>query len=157
MTTKKQRQHEIAKLIGLHNLSSQSDLVSKLADSGISATQATVSRDLENLGAIKIRIASSAEPVYAIPELPSDQIAPSQHLSKVLSEWVVEIQHSGDLVILRTPPGGAHIVASALDRSTLGDVIGTVGGDDTVLVIAKEGLGNSVSDQLIGLAELNEV
>ena len=101
------------------------------------ATQATVSRDLEDLGAVKVRVAGG-EPVYAIPELPKDRVAPEEHLRRVLGEWVVEVAHSGNLVVLRTPPGSAHVVGSALDRAGMPDVLGTVAGDDTVLVVASE-------------------
>src|SRR5581483_4511183 len=107
---------------------------------GVVATQATVSRDLEELGAIKVR-AGGGESVYAIPELPKDQVAPEDHLRRVLGDWVVEVAHSGNLVVLRTPPGSAHVVGSALDRAGLDDIIGTVAGDDTVLVIVDEGMG----------------
>ena len=69
------------------------------------------------------------------------QIAPEDHLRRVLGEWVVEVAHSGNLVVLRTPPGSAHVVGSALDRSGLDAVVGTVAGDDTVLVIVDEEVG----------------
>ena len=77
-----------------------------------------MSRDLEDLGAIKVR-AGDGESVYAIPELPKEQRAPEDHLRRVLGEWVVEVAHSGNLVVLRTPPGSAHVVGSALDRADL--------------------------------------
>jgi transcriptional regulator of arginine metabolism len=95
-----------------------------------------VSRDLEDLGAVKVRL-PGGETAYALPELPTQQIAPEDHLRRVLGEWVVEVAHSGNLVVLRTPPGSAHVVGSALDRSGLEEVIGTVAGDDTVLVIVE--------------------
>ena len=72
------------------------------------------------------------------------QIAPEDHLRRVLGEWVVEVAHSGNLVVLRTPPGSAHVVGSALDRSGLEGIVGTVAGDDTVLVVVDEQLGGGV-------------
>ena len=90
-----------------------------LGQEGIAATQATVSRDLEEIGALKVRVPGLDRLVYAVPELPRDQIAPLDHLRRVLGEWVVEIAASGNLVVLRTPPGSAHVVASALDRTGL--------------------------------------
>ena len=87
-----------------------------LAAEGVEATQTTVSRDLEELGAIKVRV-PGGETVYALPELPVRQVAPEDHLRRVLGEWVVEVAHSANLVVLRTPPGSAHVVGSALDRS----------------------------------------
>lgn len=150
---KAQRQHQISKLLAETEVSSQSQLVELLADAGLVATQATVSRDLEDLGAIKVRVPGGAT-VYAIPELPSEQVAPQDHLRRVLGEWLVEVDRSGDLVVLRTPPGSAHVVASVLDRSAINDLLGTVAGDDTLLAIAAEGQGAQVAADLAHLAGL---
>lgn len=139
---KTQRQHLVGKLLAAHAVSSQEQLVSLLGAEGVTATQATASRDLDDLGAIKVR-GVGGEVIYAIPELPKDQRAPEDHLRRVLGEWVVEVASSGDLVVLRTPPGTANVVGSALDRSGLAEVVGTVAGDDTVLVVAAEGVGGS--------------
>jgi transcriptional regulator of arginine metabolism len=151
---KPQRQHRIARLLSDHSVTSQGQLVELLAAEDVAATQATVSRDLEDLGAIKVRV-GGGETVYAIPELPSQQRAPEDHLRRVFSEWVVEVAHSGNLVVLRTPPGSAHVVASALDRSGLPDVLGTVAGDDTLVVIVAEGTsGAAMADVLAEMAGL---
>lgn len=152
--TKNQRQHLVAKLLSQHAVASQEQVVALLADEGVTATQATVSRDLDDLGAIKVR-AGAGETVYAIPELPKDQRAPEDHLRRTLGDWVVEVASSGNLVVLRTPPGTANVVGSALDRSGMPEVIGTVAGDDTLLVVVAEGLtGAQVADQLRELAGL---
>lgn len=152
MASKKQRQHRIALILQDHPVASQAQLVDLLAEQGIEATQATVSRDLEDMGAIKVRVAGG-DTVYAVPELPTEQLLPEDHLRRVLGEWVVEAAHSGNLVILRTPPGSAHVVASALDRSQLPDILGTVAGDDTILVVAADGLeGSAVAAKLRDLA-----
>jgi transcriptional regulator of arginine metabolism len=151
--SKTQRQHRIAKLLAEHAVTSQGQLVELLADAGIAATQATVSRDLEDLGAIKVRV-PGGETVYAIPELSHSQLAPEDHVRRVLSEWVVDVVSSGDLVVLRTPPGSAHVVASALDRAGIADIIGTVAGDDTLLVVAAERRGPKVAAVLRELAGL---
>ncbi len=140
--TKHQRQHRIARLLGARAVGSQAHLVELLAGEGIEATQATVSRDLEELGALKVRL-PGGDTAYALPELPTQQVAPEDHLRRVLGEWVVEADHSANLVILRTPPGSAHVVGSALDRSGFPGVIGTVAGDDTVLVVAAETAGGA--------------
>jgi transcriptional regulator of arginine metabolism len=137
---KTQRQHRIAKLLESATVTSQSHLVELLAADGVEATQATVSRDLEEIGAVKVRIAGG-ETVYAVPELPKDRLVPEEQLRRVLADWVVEIADSANLVVLRTPPGSAHVVASALDRAALPGVLGTVAGDDTLLVIAAEHVG----------------
>lgn len=151
---KHQRQHRVARLLEQHPVSSQQQLVELLGQDGVVATQATVSRDLEELGAIKVR-AGGGDSVYAIPELPKEQVAPEDHLRRVLGEWVVEVAHSGNLVVLRTPPGSAHVVGSALDRSSLPAILGTVAGDDTLLVVAAERIGGAkVAKQLSELAGL---
>ncbi len=150
---KNQRQHRVVKLLADRAVTSQSQLVELLADDGVVATQATVSRDLEELGAIKVRV-PGGQTVYAIPELPIEQVAPEDHLRRVLGEWLVEVARSGDLVLLRTPPGSAHVVGSALDRSGHRDLIGTVAGDDTLLAIAAEGTGKQLAKELSELAGL---
>jgi transcriptional regulator of arginine metabolism len=141
--TKNQRQHRITKLLEDQPVTSQAQLVALLADQGVEATQTTVSRDLDDLGAIKVRL-PGGETAYALPELPVHQIAPEDHLRRVLGEWVVEVAHSANIVVLRTPPGSAHVVGSALDRSSLEQVVGTVAGDDTVLVVVDERVGGDV-------------
>ena len=139
---KQQRQHRILRLLETHAVTNQSQLVDLLAAEDVEATQTTVSRDLEEIGAVKVRV-PGGETVYALPELPVRQVAPEDHLRRVLGEWVVEVANSGNLVVLRTPPGSAHVVGSALDRSGFEGVIGTVAGDDTVLVVAAESHGGA--------------
>jgi len=153
---KHQRQHRIAGLLESQVVTNQAQLVALLAADGIDATQATVSRDLEDLGAVKVRL-PGGQAAYVLPELPAQQVAPEDHLRRVLGEWVVEVAHSGNLVVLRTPPGSAHVVGSALDRSGLEGVLGTVAGDDTVLVVVDERQGGGeVAGGLAALAGLRE-
>ena len=151
---KPQRQHRIARLLEEQVISSQIQLVELLATEGQTLTQATVSRDLEELGAVKVRI-PGGQMAYAIPELAKERLAPEEHLKRVLGEFLVETAHSANLAVLRTPPGSAHVVASALDRAGLPDILGTVAGDDTVVVVcpAPEG-GRQVSVRLARLAGL---
>jgi len=151
---KPQRQHRIAQLLADHAVTSQTEVVDLLAAEGVAATQATVSRDLDDLGAVKVRVPGGAT-VYAIPELPMEHHAPEEHLRRVLSDWVVEVAYSANVVVLRTPPGSAHVVGSALDRSGLDGVIGTVAGDDTLLVVADERSGGArVAKKLREMASL---
>jgi transcriptional regulator of arginine metabolism len=150
---KPQRQHRIARLLEEQVISSQVQLVELLATEGLNLTQATVSRDLEELGAVKVRIPGGAM-AYAIPELAKDRVAPEDVLRKVLGEYLVEAAHSANLAVLRTPPGSAHVVASALDRANLLDVLGTVAGDDTVLVVCPPEGGEKMSARLARLAGL---
>lgn len=140
------RQHRIIQILEKSAVSSQAQLVEMLAEAGVEATQATVSRDLEEIGAVKVR-AAGGESVYAVPDLPKDRVAPEEHLRRVLGDWVVEVTSSTNLVVVRTPPGSAHVVASALDRAGLPEILGTVAGDDTIIVVAVEEIGGA------GLAE----
>jgi transcriptional regulator of arginine metabolism len=152
---KTQRQHRIARLLEDHAVSSQSHLVELLAADGVVATQATVSRDLEELGAIKVRM-PGGNTVYAVPEFES-RMESEDHLKRVFGDWVVQVSHSANLVVVRTPPGSAHVVASAIDRAGLSDIVGTVAGDDTILVVAAEQVGGAkVAEQLSALAGLQQ-
>jgi transcriptional regulator of arginine metabolism len=151
---KTQRQHRVVKLLEQHPVASQAHLVELLAAEGVSATQATVSRDLEDLGAIKVR-GPGGDSIYAIPELPWERKAPDDHLRRMFTEWVQDVAASGNLVVLRTPPGSAHVVASALDRADLSEVLGTVAGDDTLIIVVREDAGGeAVARQLAELAGL---
>jgi transcriptional regulator of arginine metabolism len=151
---KPQRQHRVSRLLEDQAVSSQAQLVELLAADGIVATQATVSRDLEELGAVKVRIPGGAM-AYAVPEHAKEGRAPDDHLRRVMGEFVVDVAWSGNIVVLRSPPGSAHVVGSALDRAGLPDVLGTVAGDDTILVVCAEGAGGGdVAGQLAGLAGL---
>ena len=154
MTTKVQRQSLIVRLVGDHEVTSQPDLIELLAAEGIEATQATVSRDLDDIGAVKVRV-PGGNTVYAIPEFAPDRLAPVDQLRRVMGEWVAEVAHSGNIVILRTPPGCAHVVASALDRSRVDGMLGTVAGDDTLMCVSADPDGAQLASDLRGLAGLD--
>jgi transcriptional regulator of arginine metabolism len=152
--SKVQRQQTIARLIEQHQVTNQPQLVELLEGEGIAATQATVSRDLDDLGAVKVRVPGGAT-VYAVPEFAPERVAPLDQLRRVMGEWVADVTHSLNLVIVRTPPGCAHVVASALDRSGLDGLLGTVAGDDTMLCVATEELGGAqLAENLRDLAGL---
>ncbi len=157
MTTlgKPQRQHRIGRLLEEQAVSSQAQLAELLASEGILATQATVSRDLEDLGAVKVRIPGGTM-AYAVPEVSKDRSGGADdHLRRVMGEFVVEVSHSGNVVVMRTPPGSAHVVASALDRAGVPEVLGTVAGDDTMIIVCAEQVGGAaVAERLAGLAGL---
>jgi transcriptional regulator of arginine metabolism len=154
MSSKVQRQQLIARIIGHSAVTSQPHLVELLAAEGLTATQATVSRDLEDLGAVKVRV-SGGDSVYAIPEYEPARLAPEDQLRRVMGEWVAEVRRSGHLIVLRTPPGCAHVVGSALDRSGLHGLLGTVAGDDTLLCVAEEDFGGPRLETLLrDLADL---
>jgi transcriptional regulator of arginine metabolism len=151
---KRQRQHLVVRLVEQHVVRSQPELLDLLAQEGVVVTGATISRDLEDLGAIKVRV-PGGDSAYAIPELPKEQVAPEDHLRRVFGDWVVEVAHSANLVVLRTPPGSAHVVGSALDRAGLPDILGTVAGDDTLIVVAAEDTGGrALAARLADLAGL---
>ncbi len=135
---KPQRQHRILRILESHPVSSQPQLLQLLEADGIVATQATVSRDLEELGAVKVRIPGGAM-AYAIPEYIKER-APGgdDHLRRLMGEFVVDIAFNATTVVLRTPPGSAHVVASALDRHGFPGVLGTVAGDDTILAVVAD-------------------
>lgn len=135
--TKTQRQHRISELLEQSTISTAAQIVERLKADGISATQATVTRDLQELGSIKIRDEDGNRRIV-LAESPKLAPAPLDHLRRMMGEWVVSVEASGNLVVVRTPPGCAHVVASALDRSGQSSVLGSVAGDDTILVIAAD-------------------
>ncbi|MGH3811591.1 MAG: arginine repressor, partial [Pseudonocardiaceae bacterium] len=154
--TRAGRQARIVDLVTHRAVRSQTELAALLAGEGIEVTQATLSRDLDELGAVKLRGVDSGAPVYVIPEDGSPVRAVeggTARLARVLSELLVSADASANLVVLRTPPGAAHFVASALDRAALTDVVGTIAGDDTILVVARGPLpGAKLAERLMALA-----
>lgn len=152
--TKAARHARIAQLIGDHAVRSQTELAELLAGEGVSVTQATLSRDLEELGAVKVRGTDGSAPSYAIfaegdaPLRAASQ--PPDRLLRKLRELLTSADHSGNLAVLRTPPGAAQFLASVIDRSGLADIVGTIAGDDTILVVARDGLtGAELAEQLL--------
>jgi transcriptional regulator of arginine metabolism len=155
LATKAARHGRITELIRSHVVRSQTELAELLAVSGLQVTQATLSRDLEELGALKLRGVDGGAPVYRIPEDggPRPMVGGTSRLSRLLGELLLSHEGSGNLAVLRTPPGAAQYLASAIDRASLVDVIGTIAGDDTILVVAREGLtGAEVGRTLAGYA-----
>lgn len=126
------RRRALARLIASHALSSQEDAAERLAALGFTVTQATVSRDLDRLGALKIR--RDGKLCYALPDrIVPPQAAPSR-LAAVLRDWVSAILPAGNLLVVKTPPGSAHLVGVELDRSGLPEIVGTICGDDTLFI-----------------------
>ncbi|WP_419945369.1 arginine repressor [Candidatus Poriferisodalis sp.] len=153
MTTKAQRQHLICELLASREIGSQAQLVALLADHSVDVSQATVNRDLDELGVAKMRTAGRT--AYAVPETDAPETLPTNTLRRVFGDWVLDVQSSQNIVVLRTPPGSAHVVAAAIDRSNLDGVVGTVAGDDTLLVVAAENPGGTaVADYCRELADL---
>ncbi len=156
--TKAARHARITELLEARPVASQTELGRLLAGAGVAVTQATVSRDLEELGAVKVR--TPAGMAYALPPegqpRPGTAGAVDARLARLLEELLVSAEATGELVVLRTPPGGAHLLGSALDRAGLPEVAGTVAGDDTVLLVtrspASPGAG-TLASRLLRLAE----
>ena len=134
--TKTARQAHIAGILAHAQVRSQEELAALLAARGVRVAQATLSRDLEEMGAVRLRGAAGAL-VYA---LPGDQ-GVAGTLPRVAAELLVSAEASANLVVLRTPAGGAQLLASALDHAGWPAILGTVAGDDTVLVIARDPAG----------------
>ncbi len=161
--TKAARHARIAELLEARPISNQSELGRLLAAAGIGVTQATLSRDLEELGAVKVR--SSVGTTYALPPEGSPRGGTTQavdaRLARLLEELLVSaesVSGGAGVVVLRTPPGGAHLLGSALDRAGLPEVAGTVAGDDTVLLVCRDpattaGPADALAARLLRLAE----
>lgn len=144
--TKVARHALIKEVLASTVVRSQGDLVTALAHRGVIATQATVSRDLEELGAFKVRdvggqrygVAQDGHPGAPSPADPEQAHA---RMGRLLTELLVSVNASANLVVLRTPPGAAQFLASTVDSSMLPEVLGTIAGDDTVLVITHDPTG----------------
>jgi len=136
--TRARRLRALAELIRSGTFASQEEVTERLGALGFAVTQATVSRDLDQLGAVKMKRGGVLS--YALP----DQIAAADwgtnRLEKILTEWVVSIEAAGPMIVLKTPPGSAHLVASAIDHAALPEIAGTVSGDDTLFVAVRDGV-----------------
>ncbi|HEX2027424.1 MAG TPA: hypothetical protein VHF25_05435 [Nitriliruptorales bacterium] len=149
---KPERQRLIRSLLADHEVRSQEQLLGLLSHEGVATTQATVSRDLDDLGAVKVR-GPGGELVYRLASDPGPATA-RDRLAATVQQFVVRIAASGNLAVLQTPPAGAGPVASAIDLAELPGVLATIAGDDTVVVIAKEQVGGAeLADRFRRLAE----
>ena len=135
MSGKAQRQRMIGDWLRDQLVGSQEELVARLGQAGITATQATVSRDLDELGAVKLRRDGAIG--YGLPSAVEPTLA-ADKLDRLLAEWVTDIVEANGVIVLRTPPGSANLVASALDAAGLAGVAGTIAGDDTIFIALNE-------------------
>jgi transcriptional regulator of arginine metabolism len=135
------RRKAIAELIRTEPLASHAEVAARLAALGFSATQATVSRDLERLGAVKAKRGGGL--AYALPDQLADSDWAAARLERILADWVQSVEASGSLLVLKTPPGSAHLVGLALDQAQLAEVAGTISGDDTLFVALRDGVNPS--------------
>ena len=157
-TTRTARQQRITEILGQQAIRSQPQLLDLLAADGIEVTQATLSRDLVEIGAEKVRVGKAL--VYAMPGEGGDRTvrpAPgaeevSQRLMQRCQELLVSAEPTGNLVVLRTPPGAANFLASAIDHGAVPQVLGTIAGDDTIMVITSGArAGRLVADLLMAM------
>ncbi|QGK70590.1 arginine repressor [Allosaccharopolyspora coralli] len=155
-TTRAARQARIVDLVSSMAVRSQTELAKLLADDGIDVTQATLSRDLDELGAVKLRGADGGAAVYVVPEDGSPVRGiqgGTSRLTRLLAELLVGSDGSGNITVLRTPPGAAQFLASAIDRAALLEVVGTIAGDDTLMVVAREPLtGLDLAERFTAMA-----
>lgn len=125
----------IAELIRSDHLASQEEVTERLAAMGHAVTQATVSRDLDQLGAVKVKQSGALR--YALPDQIGDSDWSAERVERILREWVISVEAAGNLIVMKTPPGSAHLVASALDHAGQAEIAGTVSGDDTLFVAVR--------------------
>lgn len=161
--TKGARHQRIREILGRESIRSQTDLAERLLEDGVDVTQATLSRDLVELGAVKVRQGRTL--VYAVPGEGGDRTPragaarseATQRLKRLSGELLVTAEHSGNLVILRTPPGAANFLASAIDHAEFAEVLGTIAGDDTIMVISRDPAGGeSLAQRFLDLAGRTE-
>jgi transcriptional regulator of arginine metabolism len=161
-TTKSSRHQLIVDLLAGHEVRSQPELLDLLAEQGMQVTQATLSRDLVELDAVRVRSSSGGALVYAVPAeggdrrpaAPGETAASGHRLGRLLAELLVSADASANLVVLRTPPGAAQFLASALDKVEYPEVLGTIAGDDTVLLIGRDPAGGeALARRLLVLAQ----
>lgn len=146
--TKAARQQLIVELLGRQLVRSQGDLAELLEDRGVAATPSTISRDLDELDAVRVRHPDGGL-VYAVPAEGGDRtpraatgsVSAQARLGRVVRELVVTAEASANLVVLRTPPGAAQYLASAIDHAADHELLGTIAGDDTVMLICRDPLG----------------
>ncbi|MEO8889074.1 MAG: arginine repressor [Jatrophihabitantaceae bacterium] len=159
-SSKAARHARIVSVLAEQPVRSQVELAKAMRAAGFGVTQATLSRDLDELGAVKLRTPDGGLPVYVVPEDGSPIVArgvdddPPQRLARLLGELLVSAEASANLVVLRTPPGASNFLASALDRARLPEVLGTVAGDDTILVVGRApNGGRRLAEQLVQLSQ----
>ena len=132
------RLRTLADLLRSGTLASQEEATERLRALGFAVTQATVSRDLEQLGAVKVKRGGILS--YALPEQIGGADWSAGRLARIVGEWALSIEAAGQLIVIKTPPGSAHLVASAIDQARLPEIAGTVSGDDTLFLAVRDGV-----------------
>ncbi|MET7985199.1 MULTISPECIES: arginine repressor [unclassified Streptomyces] len=159
--TRTARHRRIVDILNRQPVRSQSQLAKLLADDGLNVTQATLSRDLDELNAVKIRN-NEGDLIYAVPSeggfrtprAPLGESAKEERMRRLSGELLISAEASANLVVLRTPPGAAQFLASAIDQAELHDILGTIAGDDTLMLISRSPTGGqALADHLLRLAQ----
>jgi transcriptional regulator of arginine metabolism len=132
------RQRIIADLLRAEPIGSQEEVTERLSSQGFAVTQATVSRDLEQIGAVKVKRGGTLR--YMLPDEMGDTGWAAARLGRIFAEWVQSVETAGPLLVLRTPPGSAHIVGLALDQAKLPEIAGNISGDDTLFLALRDGV-----------------
>ncbi|NWN89102.1 MAG: arginine repressor [Micrococcaceae bacterium] len=159
--TKAARQHEIRTVLSVEQIRSQAELAQALEQRGVSVTQGTLSRDLVDIGATRVRT-DNGHMVYVATDGPGrshgsaaqSSNTADNRLSSLCRELLLSAEGSANIAVLRTPPGAAQFLAAAIDQARLGSVLGTIAGDDSIMVVTRlpEG-GSAVAAEFIGYAE----
>jgi len=149
MTNKRQRQNAILRLVGSHSIASQEELRRLLASEGLAVTQATLSRDLRELGVVRAPTGHGSR--YLLPEMVGEEDKPS--LAALLPQWFSRIDGVGELIVLHTLPSGAQPIAEALDSQGWSEILGTLAGENTVLIVCRSAAARSaLTERLTELA-----
>ena len=135
---RRRRQRAIVDLLSESGPRDAHDIATWLMDAGYDVTQAMIARDLEQIGAVKVR--REGKLGYALPEKMGDRNQATERLGRIFAEWVQAVETSGSLVVVRTPPGSAHLVALAVDQARFPEVVGTIAGDDALFVAIRSNL-----------------
>ena len=150
---KSERQNEIIRLIGVKNIETQEDLASELRQLGYQVTQATVSRDIRELRLMKVA-AKGGGFRYARPE--RFEKAVSDRLTRILNDSLVSVDFSGNIIVVKTLSGSANVAAEAIDTLDWPEILGTIAGDNTIFVIARnEASTEEISERIRNLTELS--
>ena len=132
------RQKLIADMIRSQPIGSQEEVTARLAAQGLAVTQATVSRDLDQLGAVKVKRGGALS--YQLPDQMNERDFAAGRLERIIADWVLSVEAAGNMLVVKTPPGSAHLVGAAIDQARLAEIAGTVSGDDTLFLVVRDGV-----------------
>lgn len=133
-----ERQRTIVHMLQVSGPRSAQEIAAELDDAGFDITHATVARDLEQIGAVKMK--RGGKLAYALPERVGQRSQATERLRRIFAEWAQSVDTSGNMIVVRTPPGSAHLVALALDQAKFPEVLGTIAGDDAIFIAIRSDL-----------------